>query len=240
MKISVCIATYNGEKYIKEQLLSILNQIDRNDEVIISDDSSTDKTIDIIKSFEDSRIKIYEENKFFNPVLNFENALKKSTGDLVFLSDQDDIWHENKVSIVKEYLQKWDVVVTDCKIINENGSIINESFFDLNNSKNGFVSNFLKNSYLGCCMAFRRSALAVALPFPKNIPMHDIWLGFVFELFCKVKFLDMQLIYYRRHGNNVSVAGEKSSYRFLTKLKWRYLILKNLPGLLFKQINYFE
>jgi glycosyltransferase involved in cell wall biosynthesis len=239
MKISVCIATYNGEKYIKEQLLSILNQIDSTDEVIVSDDSSTDKTIDIIKSFDDSRIKIFENNTFFNPVFNFENALNNCTGDLIFLSDQDDIWHAKKVLIVKKYLEKWDVIVTDCAIINENGSIVSDSFFDLNKSKKGLFSNIIKNSYLGCCMAFRRSAMDEALPFPKNIPMHDIWLGFVFELFCKVKFLDMQLIYYRRHGGNASAAGDKSPYRFLTKIKWRYVILKNLPRLLFRKIKLF-
>jgi len=88
--ISVCIATYNGEKYIKEQLDSIINQLDKNDEIIISDDGSSDNTIKIIESYKDGRIVLYK-NSFKNVVLNFEFAIDKSKGDYIFLSDQDDI-----------------------------------------------------------------------------------------------------------------------------------------------------
>ena len=95
--ISVCIATYNGEKYIKQQLLSILKQIKVNDEIIISDDHSTDKTFNIIKSFNDTRIKFFLNNKGKGYTRNFENALEKAHGDIIFLSDQDDIWIDNKV-----------------------------------------------------------------------------------------------------------------------------------------------
>ena len=83
--ISVCIATYNGEKYIKEQMISILKQLSEKDEIIISDDSSTDRTIEIIENIKDSRIKILKNRKFSQPSLNFENALKSSKGDIIFL-----------------------------------------------------------------------------------------------------------------------------------------------------------
>ena len=89
--ISVCMATYNGEKYIEEQLKSILSQLGENDEVIVSDDSSTDNTLAIVESFNDVRIKIFPNNKFHSPIFNFENALKQATGDYIFLSDQDDV-----------------------------------------------------------------------------------------------------------------------------------------------------
>ena len=102
--ISVCIATYNGEKYIREQLDSILPQLGLDDEVIISDDSSTDNTLKIIEEYNDCRIKIFSNNKFYSPILNFENALKKAQGDFIFLSDQDDIWKSNKVEVVMKYL----------------------------------------------------------------------------------------------------------------------------------------
>lgn len=94
------MTTYNGEKYISVQLDSILKQLSENDEVIISDDSSTDRTVDVIKNFKDKRIKLYEDNHFHSPIFNFENALEKASGDIIFLSDQDDVWLDNKVKIM--------------------------------------------------------------------------------------------------------------------------------------------
>ena len=94
--ISVCIATYNGEKYLREQLDSILPQLAESDEVIVSDDGSTDGTIDLITSLNDPRIKIVSNSGRKGYVGNFENALKHTTGDYIFLSDQDDIWYPNK------------------------------------------------------------------------------------------------------------------------------------------------
>ena len=98
--ISVCIATYNGSKYIKEQIDSILPQLDECDEIIVSDDSSTDNTLSILKSYHDRRIIIFTNQKFNSPIYNFENALKHAKGDIIFLSDQDDIWEFNKVQVM--------------------------------------------------------------------------------------------------------------------------------------------
>ena len=107
--ISVCIATYNGENFIKAQLDSILCQISLTDEIVISDDSSSDNTIRIIKSYDDPRIKLFEGNTFHCPIFNFQNALKNSIGDFIFLSDQDDIWIKNKVSTMMKELQNSDL-----------------------------------------------------------------------------------------------------------------------------------
>jgi len=201
MKISVCMATYNGEKYIKEQLDSILSQIGKNDEVIVSDDSSTDNTIEIVKSFNDSRIKIFENQTFKSPVYNFENTLKYANGELIILSDQDDIWKPNKIHIIKTYTQKYDLVVSDADIIDEKGAILQESFYKLNGSRKGFIKNIIKNSYLGCAMAFNRKILDKTLPFPRNLPMHDWWIGLIAELYGKVYFIEDKLISHRRHGD---------------------------------------
>lgn len=103
--ISVCIATYNGGKYIKEQLDSILFQLGKDDEVIISDDSSTDDTLSILESYHDERIVILTNQKFHSPVYNFENALKSAKGDFIFLSDQDDIWEPTKVEVMLDSLK---------------------------------------------------------------------------------------------------------------------------------------
>src|SRR5512135_1032010 len=101
-KVSVCMATHNGAKYIQRQLNSILKQLDKSDEVIISDDSSTDDTVTLIKSFCDERITLLEDNTFFSPIFNIENALRKASGEIIFPSDQDDIWLDNKISVVRD------------------------------------------------------------------------------------------------------------------------------------------
>src|ERR1700690_1222765 len=112
MMISVCIATRNGENFIEAQLRSVLSQLNANDEVIISDDCSTDRTPEIIRSLNDSRITLLEV-EYCNLIRNFENALLNASGDIIFLADQDDVWHPAKVSRTKELLQKYDLVVTD-------------------------------------------------------------------------------------------------------------------------------
>lgn len=219
------MATRNGEKYIHQQLGSILSQIGETDEVIISDDSSSDKTVEIIKTFDDKRIWLFENNLFHSPVYNFENALKKATGDMIFLSDQDDIWMENKVKIMMGLLQQYDLVVSDCIIINEKEDIIHESFFKTRGSKKGFMNNLVKNSYMGCCMAFDRRMLDIALPFPGNLPMHDMWIGMIGELYGSTYFCDEKLVKYRRHENSTSSTSSPSPYTVKDKISFRVNLL---------------
>lgn len=230
--VSVCIATYNGENYIYQQLESILKQIGDGDEIIISDDSSTDRTLEIIASFNDERIKIFGNQKFKNPIFNFENALNHAKGDIIFLSDQDDIWHEDKVEKMVNSLQEADMVVCDCVFVDNDGKVLIDSYFDLVNSSAGVIKNLRKNTYFGCCMAFKKEILKKALPFPKNIPMHDIWLGFVSDMFFKSVFLNEKLIYYRKHNNNASIASDVvSNLDLFTKLKFRVNVIRYLPAL---------
>ncbi len=228
MKISVCIATYNGEKYIKEQLESILSQIGEHDEVIISDDISNDKTVEIIKSFQDNRIKIYINKEKFGATANFNESLSKASGDVIFLSDQDDIWLNNKVSICLKNLEIYDLIVTNCKVTDENLNITHNSYFDVVGSGKGFVKNLYKSTYLGCCLAFNRKVLEAVLPIPNNLLMyHDWWIGFIAEREFKVYFESEPLILYRRHGNTTSstVGKSKNSLFFKVKSRWQLLIL---------------
>jgi len=117
--ISVCMATFNGEKYIKEQINSILIQLDYKDELIISDDGSTDKTMEIIHKFDDKRIKLFENKNMHGYAHNFENALKQATGDYIFFSDQDDVWLPNKVEIMLPHLKADNFVISDAYVTNE-------------------------------------------------------------------------------------------------------------------------
>lgn len=228
--ISVCIATYNGEKFIKEQLDSILVQLGERDEVIISDDNSTDDTIEIIKGYNDNRIKCFN-NPFKGTVKNFENAITNSSGDYIFLSDQDDIWIKNKIEVcVADFQKGYDLILSDCSIFDsESKEFIQDSFFEFNNSKMGVVNNIFKNSYIGCCMAFSSKVKNKVLPFPKNIPMHDSWIGINSELYFNVNFNRDKLIKYRKHSNNASDTGSgKSKYSFFRKVSFRIIIIYHL------------
>ena len=229
MKISVCMATFNGMPFIKEQLSSILSELTSVDEIIISDDGSNDGTIEYIQTLGNPRIYLYLNN-FRNVIRNFEFALSKCSGDAIILSDQDDIWYENRVTRMKELLRHYDLVVTDAKIIGADGSLISNSLFDVINSGTGVVKNIIKNTYVGCCMAFNKGILHKALPFPRFIPMHDMWLGLIGELFGQTFFLNEPLIAYRRHKWNISQTGGKSRNSLLKKIKIRHdLIMSLLP-----------
>lgn len=227
MKISVCIATYNGESYIQEQLHSILKQLKPHDEVIISDDHSTDDTIDKIKSIADKRIRIYANNSK-GVISNFENALLKCGGNYIFLADQDDIWMDDKVAeCVNELNNGYDLVLTDCIVFENKGNrVIHSSFFEANNSKSGLIRNLINNSYMGCCMAFNSKVKSMVMPFPKKIPMHDWWIGIVAESKYKVKFIKKPMLKYRVHNKNASTSANGiSKYSLFSKIKFRVSLL---------------
>lgn len=232
VRVSVCIATYNGEKYIKEQIDSIIIQLTSEDEIIISDDCSTDNTINIIKQFCDDRIKTFFNENERGYTQNFENALKKAQGLYIFLSDQDDKWVSNKVDKTLNYMieDKYDMVISDCAIVDEKLNIINESYFETRKSKGGFVSTLIKANYLGCCIAFNKKILTKLMPFPKNyenLP-HDLWIGLVGYAFFKVKITDEKLTYYRRHTKNVSDGGVKSKNTIRFKIQFRIYALTQI------------
>lgn len=234
--ISVCIATYNGEKYIYEQLQSILCQLDEFDEVIVSDDGSTDRTIALVEALQDTRIRIIHHNKtlqisnhlFDYTTHNFENALKHVRGDIVFLSDQDDVWFPNKVQVMCESLQTNLLVLSDCKVTDSNLRVLHNSYFAMNKSRPGILRNIYRNAFLGSCMAFRRELLEIALPFPRSMVPHDIWLGLLASLKGNIFFEHRPLILYRRHDFSVSTAGYKSVLSLGMKISYRIIIVWKL------------
>ncbi|BAZ84814.1 glycosyltransferase family 2 protein [Dolichospermum compactum] len=240
MKISVCMATYNGCKYVNDQISSILVQLRADDELIIVDDKSTDITLQIIDTFNDSRIKIFKNEVNLGVTKNFEKAINNATGNLIFLSDQDDVWLPNKVEKILEVFQKYPditLVLSDAQIIDSEGQVTANSFFKL---RGKFVadplSNFIKNKYHGCTLAFRREMLEVFLPFPDDISMHDIWIGIVNGIYGKAFYIDEPLIQHRRHNSNTSV-GIFSNLVILQMLKWRFALAKNIVNLLLKHRN---
>lgn len=215
--ISVAMATYNGEKYIREQLESILKQLNEDDEIIISDDGSTDNTINIIKSFEDKRIKIFDGPR--NGVKqNFANAIYNCTGKYIFLSDQDDIWCDNKVNIVLKNFEKEKCmcIVHDCIVFDSsNDDVIYDSFYKYRNSGSGIIKNIWKNTYIGCCMTIDARIKNTILPIPNDIEMHDQWIGLLCEKEGKSLFINDKLINYRRHNDNVTNMKHYSVWRMI-------------------------
>lgn len=219
-KISVCMATYNGQFHLQRQLESILKQLKDTDEVIISDDNSTDNTKQVIDAFNDGRIRFFINKGQNGPVGNFQNAIKQADGDYIFLADQDDVWLPHKVEVTIELLSRYDLVLSNCTVVDYSLNVIHHSFFEIRNSQEGFFRNLLRNSYMGCCMAFRRQVLSYSIPFPQKIYMHDWWIGLITELKGRVYFCDDPLILYVRHGTNASPTGE-NSYPFGKQLKNR-------------------
>jgi hypothetical protein len=172
--------------------------------------------------------------KFHNHLWNFEHAPKHAKRDVILLSDQDDLWVSGKVKAVMEALQDADLVNTDHSVIDEEGEVLMPSYFGEVESRPGWIKNFIKCSYFGCCMAFRRELLEASLPFPPSVSSHDFWLGYVANLLSfKVKFLPFVLTQYRKHRTNLSSATNiVSPYSLPQKIGFRLQLLRATPALL--------
>lgn len=225
--ISVCMATYNGGKFIREQLESILSQLPTDAEIVVADDGSTDDTLQVVESLKEQRIRVLPAEKHLGVIYNYERALQASKGEFIFLADQDDIWLPGKVEKVLAALNEADLVTHDAWMLRPSDSSWTRSgkLSDIRAYKSGVVINWWKNTFTGCCIALRRSVLGKALPFPKNLPMHDQWLGLVAEKYFKVKSIDEPLVEYRQHSTNATHIGN-SPAGVLQKIKWRVNLLK--------------
>jgi glycosyltransferase involved in cell wall biosynthesis len=231
MKISVCMAVYNGKKYIQQQLNSILDQLPHDAEIIIVDDASCDNSCDLIQEISDQRIKLFHNEKNLGVIKAFEKALAFSTGDIIFLSDQDDIWLPGKIYDVLQVFHnnpKITLVSSDAALIDQNNLIIAQSFFNLRGqyTSNTFA-NLLKNRHHGCVLSFRRNLLELALPFPHDLPMHDVWIGIVNSIYGRAYYLNKPLVHYRRHDANVS-RDLSNPASFGVMLLWRLSLVKNI------------
>ena len=217
MTISVIICTYNGEKYITDQLESILRQDMPVTQIIISDDHSTDRTPDIITKFASRnagliQVTINENN--IGIVRNFEKALRLCDGDFIFFSDQDDIWEIFKVRETLAYFScnpECDVLFSDAVLINDQQEILHSSiweqlgFNDTIRTQQAFdIFRHLllfRNVVTGACLAIRKQALGYLIPFPEEKYMlHDQWIGLRSASQHKLKFLPEKLIRYRIHS----------------------------------------
>lgn len=222
MKISVALAACRGEPYITQQLASVLCQLGPGDEVVVSDDDAAGGCLAAARSMGDGRI-ICLQGPGKGVVKNVENALGACTGDLIFLCDQDDVWLPGKVeAVVKAVENGARVVLHDAKVTDAGLQVTAESFFAQRGSRPGFWRNLVKNSFVGCCMAFTASYKDRFLPFPEKLPMHDWWIGLRASLDKgAVVFLREPLLLYRRHPGTVT--GRSTG--LFQKTAWRARML---------------
>lgn len=209
IRASVAMVTYNGENYVREQIESILASMGEQDELIVSDDGSTDRTVEIVKEYQekDPRICVIKgPGKGIKQ--NVGCALSSCKGKYIFLADQDDIWEKDKMDkIIRAFMETGcGVVVHDAVVVDgDNQEVLCDSFYSIKHSGAGALKNIWRNTYVGCCMAFRKELLEYVLPIPDTIEMHDQWIGVINDVRSLGScFLPDKLLWYRRHEHNAS------------------------------------
>lgn len=220
------MATYNGEKYLVEQLDSIINQTYHNWNLLIRDDNSTDKTLEIIQNYhkKDKRIKILKDNKGnLGIVRNFEELLKSSESEFIMFSDQDDIWVENKLDMYLKMIEKIKnkgfMIHSDAILFDKNKSnILKDTFISKKAINRGLENVFFNYFVQGATILISKEIKNFILPFPKEVYLHDRYIHLISELFFERIFVNKALIYYRQHGDNQ--IGAKNTIRELLSKRY--------------------
>ena len=229
-KISVAMAAYNGEQFLPEQIDSILPQLQQEDELVVSYDKSSDRTLELLTDYaaRDARVKIFMNDR---PGIagNFNNAISHCTGDYIFICDQDDRWAETKRDSVVECFEKTgaDMVIHNGVHVNSAGRIISKPFFTLYRIGDGKFKNLLKPRYSGCCTAFTKEMATHILPIPQDIDAYDHWIGTIGEFYGKIAYLNQILLFHRIHGENVTPQSTRS---LVTVVKARATLLRHLSA----------
>ena len=220
------MATYNGEKYLAEQLDSIINQTYHNWNLLIRDDNSTDRTLEIIQDYQkkDNRIKLLKDNEGnLGIVKNFEELLKNSESEFIMFSDQDDIWIENKLDVYLKTAEKIKIkgflLHSDAILFDKNKSNILKDTFIFKKAINKGLENVFFNYFVqGATILISKEIKNFILPFPKEVYLHDRYIHLISELFFERIFVNEALIYYRQHGDNQ--IGAKNTIRELLSKRY--------------------
>lgn len=246
MKISVAMCTYDGEKYVEEQIISILSQTIVPDEIVIFDDGSTDNTGRIIKAVDNPIIKFHQNKVNVGVTKNFEQAIKGCSGDIIFFSDQDDVWLPNKIETIigafDHHLEAY-MIFTDAYLTNEKLEPFRFSLWEsINFDYHKFDRSMLMSHFVaaGTTMAIKKEALKFIFPFPDNM-FHDAWITLILTFLGHTIFINEKLVYYRQSENQqVGVRIKKNKVKRhskFTKLKIKFLgvglrhYIKDLPRL---------
>lgn len=248
-KIDVLLATYNGEKYLREQIDSILNQTYKNIRLIVSDDCSKDDTGKILEEYKnkDERIRIYYQEKNLGVVKNIEFLLGKVESPYYMLADQDDVWLPEKTEKSLETLKKEnaDLVFGDLEVVDEDLNTMYKSFNDymllsrkIKKYINSYKLNYLYNCVTGCTVLAKKETIDKNLPLPTNSKylIHDHWIGLMASLNGKLAYMPEKYIKYRQHGDN-QVGTEKISHGFKKLEQVRELFLNVKLGVFGTYVN---
>ena len=205
--VSIALCTFNGEKFLREQLNSLINQSYPNIEIIVVDDLSTDHTLPILEEYSTKypSIKVFQNETNLGFHKNFEKALSYTTGDYIALSDQDDIWHTDKIKILIEGIGSNVLMYHDSAFIDDQGKSLNKNFSDIMNLYSGNQCHhfLLENCIAGHSCFFKRSLLVDLLPFP-SVPYHDKWIGFVASSRGNIDYHREPLVKYRQHSTSTT------------------------------------
>lgn len=231
--VSICMASFNGENWIQKQIDSIISQINDRDELIIVDDVSSDSTLEIINSYHDERIKLFINSKRLGVNKTFEKAISLSKNDIIFLSDQDDIWSPNKKELILDcFIQQNTLLITSNSFyIDKNDKVIDYKYFhkysvdSYKYLKNIFLIILGKGNYPGCAMAFKRKILDYALPFPLFLESHDLWVAKIANILSSNYHLEDKIFYRRIHNNNASLKNRPISKKILSRIIHFYLLV---------------
>ncbi len=230
-KLTILLSTYNGEKYLKEQLDSLFSQTYKNFEIIVRDDGSIDKSINILKNY---NIKVLDTKENIGAKRSFsaliEYALKNTNSEYFMFCDQDDIWEHNKIEktlnnmrlMEKKYGNIPLLLHTDLEIVNKNLNTIDNSMWSyehINPKLNSLNRLLMQNTVTGCTTMINRKLAKLVMPIPKNSIMHDWWIGLVASRFGKIYFLNDITIKYRQHSNNDTGAKKFNYINILKKAK---------------------
>lgn len=228
-RVSVVLAIYNGARYLEEQMATMLSDLEPRDEVIVVDDASRDRSLQIVESFADSRIRLIRHASNLGVRKTFEDGLSAASHEVVFLCDQDDRWQPGKRAALTACFDRDPtcmVAISDAAIIDADARIRGTSFMATRGGfRGGLFANLVRNRYLGCAMALRRSLLEVALPIPASAPQHDMWIGSIAAVLGRVVYVPAPLIQYRRHDGNVTPTTDGSKASILQMARWRAALL---------------
>jgi glycosyltransferase involved in cell wall biosynthesis len=224
--VSVVMALYNGRTYLREQIESVLLQLQPGDELIIVDDASTDGSAAIVQEFASSIVQLVSNEANLGVIRTFGRGLALARNPIVFLSDQDDVWLPGKREAFVEAFScdpQVSVVMSDAEVIAGDGTLLAHSFMEWRRGRfrGGVWATLHKNHYLGCAMAVHRNLLKLALPIPQGVPMHDMWLGIMGAASGRVVYLPTPYLRHRRHDRNTSPSSSRSWHQML----WWRLIL---------------
>jgi|SRR6185437_11034803 len=220
MSVSIVLCTYNGERWLSQLWDSLLMQTRAPDEIVVRDDASLDGTFELLTKLRDAavargiRVTLARNERNLGFVANFEAALADASGEILFLCDQDDIWHPDKLAtMLGEFGRRPNLLLlhSDARLVDENGSDMDCGLFEalevtrrecmLIHSGRAFDVLLRRNLATGATLAFRRSLLNEVKPFPREW-VHDEWLAIIAAAIGEVDCLEQPLIDYRQHGGN--------------------------------------